>query len=87
MEDITLTIRIDKAYREKAAALEVDFEDYLAGIVVGHLLKRGGLNKIVAQVNKGSVSARISAHNIAGLGEAMRAMISTEDETEWIGGE
>ena len=82
MEDIVLTIRIDTEYREKAAVLGVDFEDYLTGIVIAYLCQPGGMSRLVAQASAGSTAARMSAHNAARLGEAMRAMIEDTNSND-----
>ena len=72
METVVITLFLDPHYREKAKALGVNFEDYLAGILIEHMLSKGEMDQLIERIERGSVAAKIEAHNLADLGKAMK---------------
>jgi len=76
METVTIKLLLDPYYREKAKALGVDFEDYLAGVLISHMVNGGKMDQLIKRIKHGSVAAKIEAHNLAGLGEAMKGVLN-----------
>lgn len=72
METISLTLRLDKEYRNKIEEFRVKFEDYLIGVVLEHLMSSGPMEKLINRLKKESVAAHIELVNRAGAGEVMR---------------
>lgn len=72
METITLKLFLDPHYREKAKSLGVDFEDYLAGVLIEHMVSKGDMDQLIERIKRGSTAAKIEAHNRAGLGDIMK---------------
>lgn len=72
METITIKLFLDTHYREKAKSLGVDFEDYLTGVLVEHMVSKGEMDQLIERIKRGSTAAKIEAHNRAGLGDIMK---------------
>ena len=72
METVTIKLKLDPHYREKAKALGVDFENYLAGVLIEHMLSKGEMDQLIERIKRGSTAAKIEAHNRAGLGDIMK---------------
>ena len=72
METINIRLKLDPYYREKAKVLGVDFEDYLAGVLIEHMVSKGEMDQLVERIKRGSTAAKIEAHNRAGLGDIMK---------------
>ncbi len=78
METITITIKIDKEYRKKIEQFDVcpSFEWYLTGLLLEHLMKNGGMSKLVDKVDAGSNAAEIKLFNTVQLGRTMCEVIN-----------
>jgi len=78
METITITIKIDKEYRKKIEQFDVcpSFEWYLTGVLLEHLLKNGGMSKLVEKVDAGSNAAEMKLFNTVQFGRAMYETIN-----------
>ena len=78
METITITIKIDEEYRKKIEQFDVcpSFEWYLTGVLLEHLLKNGGMSKLVERVASGSNAAEIKLFNTVQLGSTMCGVIN-----------
>lgn len=80
METINLQLVLDPSYREKAKALGVPFEDYLTGLVFEHLLSNGEMDRLIERIKSGSIAARITAQNRAGLGGVVKFVMNGNAE-------
>lgn len=76
MEKITLTLLLDPGYRRKLERYDdVNFDDYLIGVLLEHLLAGGQMDKLLKRIDQGSVAARSELHNRSGVGKVMRGIV------------
>lgn len=80
METITVTIRIDENYRKSIEVFGVNFEDYLTGVLLEHMMKNGDMGKMIKGLKEGRLTSKLKLHNVAGVGETMTEILKGEDK-------
>ncbi len=77
MEEITIIIRIDENYRKGIEKFGVNFDDYLTGVLLNHMMRGREMSQLIEGLELNSLAAKAHLVNVAGLGRVMSEIVNT----------